>query len=190
MLEPFLNGKINFVKIKPLLDQFRECYKDKYRWFAAYYMICRLIIISIVIANLSEAFLSRLLLITASTIIALIHSVARPYVDNISDGVILQLMVLVTALSLFEYFETFDSNLVVGIALVLVILPLVQFILMKVFTSKHTLQRITKKVFKYFSSLLKTHEDVPVDEATDNASTDFAGVVIDETMRKNAMLRM
>ena len=29
--EPFLNAKINFTKIKPLLDQFQCCYKDKYR---------------------------------------------------------------------------------------------------------------------------------------------------------------
>ena len=46
LLEPLLNRKINFIKIKPLLDQFQGCYKDKFRWFAAYYMICRLIIMS------------------------------------------------------------------------------------------------------------------------------------------------
>ena len=39
-LEPFLNSKINFVKVKPLLDQFQSCYKDRYHCFAAYYMIC------------------------------------------------------------------------------------------------------------------------------------------------------
>ena len=49
-LEPFLNSKINFIKIKPLLDQFQGCYKDKYRCFAGYYMICRLLIITIIIA--------------------------------------------------------------------------------------------------------------------------------------------
>ena len=27
LLEPFLNRKINFVRIKPLLDQFQGCYK-------------------------------------------------------------------------------------------------------------------------------------------------------------------
>ena len=43
LFEPFLNRKINFVKIKPLLDQFQECYQGKYRCFAAYYMICRLV---------------------------------------------------------------------------------------------------------------------------------------------------
>ena len=40
LLEPFLNRKINFYRIKPLLDQFQGCYKDKYRSFAAFYMIC------------------------------------------------------------------------------------------------------------------------------------------------------
>ena len=39
LLEPFFNSKINFIKIKPLLDQFQGCYKDKYRGFAGYYMI-------------------------------------------------------------------------------------------------------------------------------------------------------
>ena len=39
LLEPFLNSKINFVKIKPLLDQFQGGYKDKYRYFAAYYIL-------------------------------------------------------------------------------------------------------------------------------------------------------
>ena len=29
LLEPFLNSKINFFRIKPLLDQFQGCYKDK-----------------------------------------------------------------------------------------------------------------------------------------------------------------
>jgi len=47
LLEPFLNSKINFIKIKPLLDQFQGCYKDKYRYFASYFMIFRLIVLGI-----------------------------------------------------------------------------------------------------------------------------------------------
>ena len=34
LFEPFLNSKINFIKIKPLFDQFQGCYKDKYHCFA------------------------------------------------------------------------------------------------------------------------------------------------------------
>ena len=48
LLEPFLRQRVNLVRIKPLLDQFQGCYKDKYHWFAAYYLICRQVIILIV----------------------------------------------------------------------------------------------------------------------------------------------
>ena len=188
LLEPFLNGKVNFIRIKPLLDQFQGCYKDKYRWFAAYYMICRLIIISIIIANLSEAFISRYLLITATTIMALIHLLVRPYADNIlniSDGAILQLLILVAVLPLFEYFDTFDSSLVIGIAFVLVILPLVQFIVMKVFISKQTLKAITKKTIKQFSSPNFTQQNLSVNGAVIN---NFSDLIIDDNMRKNAVI--
>ena len=56
LLEPFLNRKINFIKIKPLLDQFQGCFRDQFRWFAAYYMICRLL--QIIIVVYSSDFLS------------------------------------------------------------------------------------------------------------------------------------
>ena len=187
LLEPFLNGKVNFIRIKPLLDQFQGCYKDKYRWFAAYYMICRLIIISIIIANLSEAFISRYLLITATTIMALIHLLVRPYADNIlniSDGAVLQLLILIAVLPLFEYFDTFDSSLVIGIAFVLVIVPLVQFIVIKVFTSKQTLKAITKKTIKQFSSQNFTQQKL----SANGAVISFTDLVIDDNMRKNAVI--
>ena len=69
-LEPFLNSKINFVKVKPLLDQFQSCYKDKYHYFAAYYMICRLVVITIIIANSSNNVVFQYLLITACVMMA------------------------------------------------------------------------------------------------------------------------
>ena len=190
LLEPFLNGKINFVKIKPLLDQFQGCYKDKYRWFAAYYMICRLIMISVIIANLSETFISRYLLIAATTTMALIHLLVRPYTDdilNMCDGAILQLMILVTVLPLFEYFDTPDSSLIIGIAFVLVILPLVQFIVMKVFTSKQTLMKITKKTIKKFSSQNLRQKNVPISSVACNTPT-FVSLTIDDNMRRNAIV--
>ena len=187
LLEPFLNAKINFFKIKPILDQFQGCYKDNCRWFAAYYMICRLIIVSIIIANLSEAFISQFLLITASTIIALIHLIVRPYVDdvlNMFDGAILQLMVLVTVLPLFEYFDSFDSNLVVAAAFILIILPLVQFTVMKVFISKQTIKVITKKTIKRLSiDNRATHQDVPDSDVADRVSPNFVTVNTDDNTR-------
>ena len=32
---------LNFISIKPVIDQLMGCYKEEYRWFAAYYLICR-----------------------------------------------------------------------------------------------------------------------------------------------------
>ena len=185
LLEPFLNAKINFYRIQPLLDQFQGCYKEKYQWFASYYMISRLIIISIIIANLSEVYISQFLLIAASTIIALIHLILRPYADdvlNMFDGVTLQLMVLVTVLPLFEYFDT----LVVGTAFVLVILPLLHFIVVKAFTSKQALKVITKKIIAQFSFQNKAvHKDVQV---VNNPSTDSVDRIIDDSVRINAII--
>ena len=62
-LEPFLNRKLNFAKIKPLLDQFQGCYKDKHRCFAGYYMVCRLVIITIVIVGTFNNIVANYLLI-------------------------------------------------------------------------------------------------------------------------------
>ena len=180
ILEPFLNNKINFFRVKPLLDQFQGCYKDKYRWCAAYYMICRLIII--IIANFSEEFVSRYLLITASTAIALIHVTVEPYADDILnkfDGAILHLMVVVTALPLFEYFDTFDSSFVVGIAFVLVILPLILFVVMKAFTSRQTLKEITQYIITHFSFQNKANADEPVSVNT---------VTVNDNMKRNAKM--
>ena len=188
LLEPFLNCKITFYRIQPLLDQFQGCYKDKYRYFAAYYMICRLMIITIVIANLSEAIISQYILITINTIIALIHIVVRPYANNIlniSDGAILYIMVLVTGLPLFEYYDTSDSSLVLGIAFVLVILPLIQFIGAIMFISKQSLKEIIMSIMKTFSLQDKTHTDVPNSVIATNTHVDL---IIDESMRTNSMV--
>jgi len=38
-IESFLKKQICCVRIKIILNQLQDCYKDKYRWFAAYYLI-------------------------------------------------------------------------------------------------------------------------------------------------------
>ena len=54
LLEPLLSRKINFIKIKPLLDQFQGCYKDKYHWMAANYLIRHQVIMLIVLVGNSN----------------------------------------------------------------------------------------------------------------------------------------
>ena len=35
---------LKLISIKPVIDQLQGCYKEEYRWFAAYYLICRQVI--------------------------------------------------------------------------------------------------------------------------------------------------
>ena len=186
ILEPFLNRKINFVKIKPLLDQFQGCYKDKYRCFAGYYMICRLVIITIVIANSSNEFVASYLLIVACGVITLIHITAKPYnnkIINKFDGMILLLIIFITALPLLD---DFDSPLATSIVFVLVLLPLLTFTAITLFLHKDDL----KKIAKYF-----TFKDKASNGNGDNISVHNQEIpmkkfdlIVDDSARKNVAI--
>lgn len=137
LLEPFLSRRINFIKIKPILDQFRGCYKDKYRWFAAYYLICRQLIFLIVYVFNDNYYTMLFYLQTACVIIAMIHIWAQPYKDellNSLDGVTLLIMVLIVSINVFPFLE----NVTTGFSVFLVIFPLFLYSLTaikKIFTS-------------------------------------------------------
>ena len=141
-LEPFVNGKINFTKIKPLLDQFQGCYKDRCRCFAGYYMICRLVIILIIISNSSSYFSNQYLLSATCSMIALLHLTVRPYADNtlnVLDGVVLQLLVLITALPLFD---NYDSISALVVTFTLVVLPVLLLLVIEIVTHKEHIKKI------------------------------------------------
>ena len=141
-LEPFVNGKINFTKIKPLLDQFQGCYKDRYRCFAGYYMICRLVIILIIISNSSSYFSNQYLLSATCSMIALLHLTVRPYADNmlnVLDGIVLQLLVLITALPLLD---TYNSNTGLGITFTLVVSPVLSLLIVTLVVRREDIKKI------------------------------------------------
>ena len=141
--EPFLNRKINFSRFKPLLDQFQGCYKDRLRWFASYYMICRQGILNIVVYGYDRFIPLNLLLVTC-TIINLIHWLVRPYASkvlNIYDGLVLQIMTAIIALQII-YFENFDSVIPIGTAVILVMLPVMMFLLMALILNKEYIKKL------------------------------------------------
>ena len=178
-VQPILICKFNFVKIKPLLDQFQGCYKDNYHCFASYYMICRLVIMIIVIANSSNEFITSYVLIVACGIIALVHVMVKPYNNEILnkfDGVVLQLIIFIAVLSLFN---DFDSSIVIIISLLLVILPLVIFIALILFLHKDNL----KKFVTRFSSSSNNGNDTVI--SNEAPMREFLHI-IDDNARKNA----
>ncbi|XP_065917124.1 uncharacterized protein [Dysidea avara] len=136
LLERFISRKI-VVKVMPLLNEFRGCYKDKHRWFAAYYLICRQVIVVIVYAVNSNYDNMLFYLQTACIVIAMIHMWAQPYQDeslNALDGIILLVMVLVININTFPFLRSVTTE----VSLVLVILPLFLFFII-----------VIKKVIKF-----------------------------------------
>ena len=124
LLEPFLRRRVNLIRIKPLLDQFQGCYKDKYRWFAAYYLICRQVIILIVYVGNGNYYYMLYGLQTVCVIIAMIHGWVQPYKYNLLNGldeVILLILVLVVNLNIFSLSSFIPTNY---LSVVLIILPL------------------------------------------------------------------
>ena len=111
----------------------------------------------------------------------------KPYTDNvlnISDGVILQMMILIT--SWFEFFDSFDSSLVVGIAFVLVFIPLVEFLTIKIFISKQTIKESINNIIKQVSFLRKTLQVKANDVIANNAAV--ADQIIDNFRRSRSSI--
>ena len=178
LLEPFINHKINFTKIKPILDQFQGCYKDKYRWFAAYYIICRLMIISIIIVFTVNDSTAQYLLITVCAVIVLVHLITKPYnskILNIFDTILLLLLVLTTILLLIDFTE---SNLAIQVTLLLLILPLMIVGVMCLLAYKGTVKRVLMNLFN------KVDDEVP-NNNIEVPARNFE-VIVDDSMRKNA----
>ena len=132
LLEPFINYRINFTKIKPLLDQFQGCYKDKCRWFASVYLLCRQVILVTLIIDFSNENVALYLLITICLLTTLVHSMMQPYKNealNKYDGFILLLLMLVVSLQMAVLSESFSftNTIILVVAYGLMILPLLVF---------------------------------------------------------------
>ena len=188
LFKPFLNRKINFVKIKPLLDQFQGCYKDKYRCFAAYYMICRLVIIVIIIVNSPNDFTAHYLTITVCVIMDLLHQHWRPYTDNylnLFDGDILHLTILVSFLPLVEFFDSSNLNLLTGTIYVIILLPLIGLITMKLWIHRNSI----RMMIVYFSTLKcklsRSNNEIPLNDCETQLLKE---VIVDDNMRRNAII--
>ena len=137
LLEPVLSRKFNFIKIKPILDQFQGCYKDKYRCFAAYYLMSRQVIFLIVYIFNNNYYHMLFYLQTACVIIALIHIWFQPYhreLLNALDGVMLLVMVLVVNINTFIFLHDVTTEA----SLLLVMLPLFLFCSIAVMKIVHT----------------------------------------------------
>ena len=118
--------------MKPILDQFQGCYKNKYRWFAAVYLICRQVILIIVVIDFSNYYIELYLLAIVCLITATLHYSVQPYENDILnkiDGLLLQLLLLIVSLQMVAFSNDFTVDAVEGIAYTLLLLPIFSCIL-------------------------------------------------------------
>ena len=111
------------ITLQLILDHFQAGYKEKYRCFAAYYLLCRLVIMLIAYYGNSDYSSMVYYIQTACVIIVMNHICFQPYKDktlNNLDTVVLLIMLLIVNLNNFNFSES--STL--GLVLTLVLLPL------------------------------------------------------------------
>ena len=141
-IESITEKRIWLVRIKQLLDQLQDCYKDQHRWFAAYYLICRLVIMLITYYANNDYDYMVYYLQTACVVITMTHIWIQPHKDDLFnklDTVILLIMLLVVNLSAFNYFST---SAIEGVAITLIFAPL---LLLFGFTVRKYLVAMIKK---------------------------------------------
>ena len=185
LLEPFVNSKINFVKIKPLLDQFQCCYKDKYRYFAGYYMICRLVIILLIIVRIFDQFTTQYLLISSCALMELIHVLVRPYAStiyNVIDGIILQLIVIISALPMVELVDDYHETSVLVVTYILLNLPIAVFIAINIWINRNNIKNSFKN---WITKLLHNYNRVPTDNVEEPTDMNQIDNIVDDKMRRN-----
>ena len=113
-----------FVRIKLLLHRLQDCYKDQHRWFAAYYLICRLVIMLIIYYANDDYDYMIYYLQTACVVITMTHIWIQPYENdflNKLDTVILLVMLLIVNLSVFN----FSTPATAAVSISLILFPLV-----------------------------------------------------------------
>ena len=123
-IKRFMEKQNCFIRIKQLLDQLQECYKDQYRWFAAYYLICRLVIMLITYFANDDYNYMIYYLQTACVVITMTHIWIQPYKNDLLnklDTAILLIMLLVVNVSAVS----FSTSVIEGVAITSILAPLI-----------------------------------------------------------------
>ena len=112
LIEPFLRKKSGS---GITLNQFQDGYKDKYQWFAAYYLLCRLVIMLIAFFGNNDYNNMIYYTHTACVIIIMNHIVLRPYKKhllNVLDTAILLTILLIVNLNNFDFSKSATTGLI------------------------------------------------------------------------------
>ena len=113
---------LKLISIKPVIDQLQGCYKEEYRWFAAYYLICRQVIYATDIVTQFVSVNPSATVLVVCVLILATHLWLQPYKRkslNFFDSIILFILFL-SALSGF-----IGDGLCTGVVIICTVLPIV-----------------------------------------------------------------
>ena len=82
---PILSKCFNLNKIKPFLDEFQSCYKDRFRWMAGYYFVARFIYLAILTAPRYVPVVLQYVIQLLSFIVLVIHMLLQPYKEQLDE---------------------------------------------------------------------------------------------------------
>lgn len=98
---PWLMRWRRMIKYKPIFDEYQACYRDRYRWFAGYYLVARHLMALTTFVPITVA-TSTLLQQLLSFTILLIHAYIKPYQErwlNLIDTIFLADLLIFSILS-------------------------------------------------------------------------------------------
>ena len=135
LFAPLLNRCFNLNKIKPFLDEFQDCYKDKYRWMAGYYFLCRQLYLAVSISTTIGASSLQYTYQILTLIVLTFHSIIMPYKStwlNALDSFFLANLLLIaltyglTATTIYQSSSISIQSAIIGI---LILFPVVYAVL-------------------------------------------------------------
>ena len=137
-------------RLKPVIDSFQGCYKDKFRFFAGLLFLYRITILAN-ISVFSIGFTFTYAMVQAQlTVMLLIHALAQPYkkkIHNILDSLLLSNLALTNMATIFIRHGTmlsyqYTTSIVAAFQALLTIVPLLCFLFL---ICKATLPKIIRK---------------------------------------------
>ena len=176
-LSPFLVRCINFPnKLKPFLDEFQGCYKDNFRWMAAFYFFWRQVyLFLIILVNINESLTAYILQFT-SMFVLVFHMLLRPYREdwlNLVDTIFLADLLCISLLygQTAEVVFAGPAGTIVRMVLtyILVLIPIFYFIGVVVVALFRKFPIATEKIL--YVILCKRFWEEKFDDDTDFASS-------------------
>ena len=157
-------------RLKPVIDSFQGCYKDKFRFFAGLLFLYRITILANISFSSIGFTLTYVLVQAQLTVMLLIHALVQPYkkkIHNILDSLLLSNLALTNMATIFIRHGTMQSyqkstNFIAAIRALLTTIPLLCFLFLvcKAILLKIIRERICVKPPKHKENT-ETDLDIP-----------------------------